>query len=178
MIAVDMQPVPVTVPSSSWPFATAIVRSPSETWSTGPGDRGDAPSVAGRLARQLRAARAAPTASTPRISACPPGERRDLGRVAAHDGDVELGRAAAATSRSGSSVAPAPTGSSTTGTPARFAARPASSIASTQSSESVPMLSTSAAATEAISSTSCGACAITGSAPSASVAFAVSFMTT
>ena len=40
------------------------------------------------------------------------------------------------------------------------------------------MLSTSAPATEAISSTSCGACAITGSAPIASVAFAVSFMTT
>ena len=40
------------------------------------------------------------------------------------------------------------------------------------------MFSTSAEATEAISSTSCSACAITGSAPSARVALAVSFMTT
>jgi hypothetical protein len=40
------------------------------------------------------------------------------------------------------------------------------------------MLITSAEASPAISSTSCGACAITGSAPSARVAFAVSFMTT
>ena len=42
------------------------------------------------------------------------------------------------------SVAPAPTGSSTTGIPRAFAAPPASSIASTQCSESVPMFSTSA----------------------------------
>ena len=40
------------------------------------------------------------------------------------------------------------------------------------------MLSTSAPATEAISSTSSTACAITGSAPRARVALAVSFMTT
>ena len=51
-------------------------------------------------------------------------------------------------------VAPAPTGSSTTGTPAAFAAFAASSIASIQCSDSVPMLSTSAPATAAISSTS------------------------
>ena len=75
-------------------------------------------------------------------------------------------------------VAPTPTGSSTTGIPRAFAALPASSIASIQWSESVPMLRTSADARPTISSTSCGACAMTGSAPSASVAFAVSFMTT
>ena len=40
------------------------------------------------------------------------------------------------------------------------------------------MFRTSAPANPAISSTSSGACAITGSAPSASVAFAVSFITT
>ena len=61
---------------------------------------------------------------------------------------------------------------------ARSPRRPASSIASTQCGESVPMLSTSAPASPTISSTSSRACAITGSAPSASVAFAVSFMTT
>ena len=55
---------------------------------------------------------------------------------------------------------------------------PARSIASTQCSESVPMFSTSAEARRVISSTSSPACAITGRAPSASVAFAVSFMTT
>ena len=62
--------------------------------------------------------------------------------------------------------------------PRALAVRPASSIASTQCGESVPMLMTSAEAIPAISSTSWSACAITGSAPSASVAFAVSFMTT
>ena len=62
--------------------------------------------------------------------------------------------------------------------PFAFAARPAASIASTQAGESVPMLITSAPAIATISSTSSRACAITGSAPSASVAFAVSFMTT
>jgi len=75
-------------------------------------------------------------------------------------------------------VAPAPTGSSTTGIWRAFAEPPASSIASTQCSDSVPMFSTSAEARPVISSTSSPACAITGSAPSASVAFAVSFMTT
>ena len=52
-----------------------------------------------------------------------------------------------------------PTGSSTTGTPARFAAFATSGIASIQCSDSVPMLSTSAPATDAISSTSSTACA-------------------
>ncbi len=75
-------------------------------------------------------------------------------------------------------VAPAPTGSSTTGMLRSFAAFPASSIASIQGSESVPMLSTSAPASPTISATSSWACAITGSAPSARIAFAVSFMTT
>ena len=62
--------------------------------------------------------------------------------------------------------------------PRSFAVFPASSIASTQGSESVPMLSTSAPARPTISATSSWACAITGSAPSARIAFAVSFMTT
>ena len=75
-------------------------------------------------------------------------------------------------------VAPEPTGSSTTGIPRAFAARPASSIDSTHGSDSVPMLRTSADASRTISSTSSRACAITGNAPRASVAFAVSFMTT
>jgi hypothetical protein len=69
--AVAMQPVPVTVPSSSWPFETEIVRSPSETWSTGPVTAATQP-------RERAASRASsgppapPTASTPRISAARP----------------------------------------------------------------------------------------------------------
>ena len=88
------------------------------------------------LADRLDAADLAPAAR----------QRRDLGRVAADDRDLAARRATGARSRCDSVVAPAPTGSSTTGTPARFAARPASSIDSTQASESVPMLSTSAEA--------------------------------
>ena len=76
------------------------------------------------------------------------------------------------------SVAPAPTGSSTTGIWRAVAAPPARSIASPQWLESVPMLSTNADARRVISSTSSPACAITGRAPTASVAFAVSFITT
>jgi hypothetical protein len=59
-----------------------------------------------------------------------------------------------------------------------FAAFPASSIASIQCGDSVPMFRTSAPASATISSTSSAAWAMTGSAPSARVAFAVSFMTT
>jgi len=62
--------------------------------------------------------------------------------------------------------------------PRADAAFPALSIDSIQGLESVPMLSTSALARPTISSTSSSAWAITGSAPSASVAFAVSFITT
>ena len=51
-------------------------------------------------------------------------------------------------------------------------------MASTHGGDSVPMFSTSALARPTISSTSSRACAITGSAPIASVAFAVSFITT
>ena len=45
-------------------------------------------------------------------------------------------------------------------------------------SSSVPMFSTSALANDTISSTSLGACAITGDAPDASRTFAVKFITT
>ena len=71
------------------------------------------------------------------------------------------------------SVAPAPTGSSTTGICLAVAVPPASSMDSTQWPESVPMLSTSDEASRAIASTSSPACAITGSAPSARVALSV-----
>ena len=74
-------------------------------------------------------------------------------------------------------VAPAPTGSSTIGMPRRAAVAPASSIASTQRRERADV-DHERTGDAAISSTSSGACAITGSAPSASVALAVSFMTT
>ena len=70
------------------------------------------------------------------------------------------------TIRSRYGVAPAPQASSTTGTPLTFAADAASFMLSIKSVVSVPMLSTSAEAMEAISAASSGAWAITGEAPS------------
>ena len=172
-----MQPVPVTAASSSWPFAIATVRSPFETWSTAPVTEATRP----RLCAAARASSAAspppPIDSTPRTSASTPTS------VAT---SPALPRSTATSSSSSSrfavavryEVAPAPTGSSTTGTPRSLAVAPATSIESIQLSSSVPMLSTSAPASPTISCTSSRACAITGSAPSASTALAVSFMTT
>ena len=144
----------------------------------GAGDRGD--DTEG-LSPPTRASSAgsppSPTDSTPRTSASKPTSvatspafpRRTVTSTSSSSRRAVSVRYA---------VAPAPTGSSTTGMPRSFAALPASSIASTQCSESVPMLSTSAPARPTISATSSCACAITGSAPSARIAFAVSFMTT
>ena len=177
MIAVAMQPVPLTVPSSSWPFATEISRVPSETWSTGPVTAVTQPSSVAAAIASSEPEVLAPIDSTPRISACRPASvasSAGLPRTTAISASSRILFAVSVRRR----VAPAPTGSSTTGTPAWFAAFAASSIASIQGCERVPMLSTSAPATDAISSTSSFACAITGSAPSASVAFAVSFITT
>ena len=106
-----------------------------------------------------------------------PDERRHLPRVAAQHRHVDLvedalRRLGAVRRRADSDRI------EDEGTPASLAATPAISIASTQCGESVPMFSTSAPAMRTISATSSRACAITGSAPSASVAFAVSFMTT
>jgi hypothetical protein len=75
-------------------------------------------------------------------------------------------------------VAPAPTGSSTTGRSSVLALRAVLIMVATQSLVRVPMLSTSARARETISSTSSVLCAITGEAPAASSALAVTFMTT
>ncbi len=72
MIAVDMHPVPLTVPRSSWPFATAIDRFPSETWSTGPVTAATQPSSAAATFASSAAESAAPIDSTPRISAWRP----------------------------------------------------------------------------------------------------------
>ena len=177
VIAVDMQPVPLTVPSSSWPFATAISRFPSETWSTGPVTATTQPSSPAATFASSAAESAAPIDSTPRISAWRPASVATSAwfpRTTAISMSSRIRWAVSVRSL----VAPAPTGSRTTGAPARFAALPASSIASIQGFESVPMFNTSAPATDAISSTSSIACAITGRAPSESVAFAVSFMTT
>ena len=71
--------------------------------------------------------------------------------------------------------APAPTGSSTTGRPSRFAVCPECSIASARAVLSVPSLRQSAAQRAVISAASCGASAITGDAPQASRMFAQSF---
>ena len=105
VIAVAMQPVPVTVPSSSCPLATACTVEPSETWSTGPVTATTHAQLARGLAGQL-----GPACLADRLDAADlglaAGERRDLGRVAAHDRDLQLRRAAAARSRCGRSSRP------------------------------------------------------------------------
>ena len=177
VIADDMQPVPVTVASSSCPFAIARTRSPSETWSTGPVTDATTPS---RRAAS-RASSAALDARADRLDAAHLGldadERRHLARVAAQHRHVDSSRIRRAVSVR-YSVAPAPTGSSTTGIRRAFAAPPASSIASTQCADSVPMLITSADARRDHLLDLLARVRHHGSAPIASVAFAVSFMTT
>ena len=71
VIAVDMQPVPLTMARSSCPLETAD-RSPSETWSTGPVTEATRPSV--RAASRASSAASPPAAidSTPRTSASTP----------------------------------------------------------------------------------------------------------
>ena len=143
----------------------------------GSGDRGDDAERPRRLLGELGRIAATADRLDPAHLGVDADERRDLACVAAQDGDVDvvedsLRRARPVGGR------PRADGSRTTGIPRSFAATPASNIASIQSSESVPMLSTSAPARPTISTTSSFACAITGSAPSARIAFAVSFMTT
>ena len=172
-----MQPVPETVPSSGSPFDTASVRCPSDTKSVGPVTDATTPSVLAALRASSAPSAAAPIDSTPRISASTPASAAVSAALPRTTATSTWSRIRSAVSLR-SLVAPTPTGSSTTGAPAAFAAFPASSIESIQCFDSVPMFRTSAPATDAISSTSSIACAMTGRAPSASVAFAVSFMTT
>ena len=75
-------------------------------------------------------------------------------------------------------VAPAPTGSRTTGTPFSFADLPASSIESTWGPFSVPIFKTSASAAAAISAASLLSDIITGDAPAEIVMFAQSLTVT
>lgn len=75
-------------------------------------------------------------------------------------------------------VAPTPTGSKTTGIPSAFALRPATIIASTFVTFSVPIFSTSDCAMETIDSASSTASAMTGDAPIARQAFAQSLTVT
>ena len=77
-----------------------------------------------------------------------------------------------------SADAPAPTGSSTTGTPAWLARLPASTIDSTVRALSVPMFKTSAPAMEAMSPASAISSAMMGDAPTANTIFATSLTVT
>src|SRR5512132_3380186 len=70
--AVAIQPVPLTVPRSSWPFETAITRSPSETLSVGPVTAATQPSATAASVASSSAESSAPIDSTPRISAFRP----------------------------------------------------------------------------------------------------------
>src|SRR3954454_20823205 len=153
VIALDMQPVPVTDASSSLPFATASTRSPSDTWSTGPVT--DATRSSLRAAARAISARssAAPIDSTPRTSASTPTSVATSPWLPRSTDTFTCSRTRLAVSVR-YLVAPAPTGSKTTGTPCAFAALPARSIASTDGGESVRMLSTSSPPSVTISSTS------------------------
>src|SRR5205823_6523279 len=112
--AEDMQPVPVTVASSASPLDTARTRSPSDTWSTGPVTAAIAPSC--RAASRASSGGSSPVLidSTPRTSAAAPTSvatspglpRRTVTWTPSRIARAVLVRYA---------VAPAPTGSSTTG---------------------------------------------------------------
>ena len=179
MIALDMQPVPVTAASNGSPFAIAATRVTVRDVV----DRARSPTRRRRACDA--AARAIAAASSPRgdrLDTAHLGldadERRDLACVAAQHRHVDLvedalRRLGAVRRRAGADRVE-------NDRHARLVRRALrrSSIASTHCGESVPMFSTSAPARRTISATSSRACAITGSAPSARVAFAVSFMTT
>ena len=177
VIAVDMQPVPVTVREQ-----LVAVRDREHALAVGDVvDRAGHGSDDAERRAASRGSSAGVAAGADRLDAAHLGldadERRDLARVAAQDGHVDLvedplRRLRPVARRAGADRVEDDRDA------ARSPPAPASSIASTQCGESVPMLITSAPARPTISSTSSRACAITGSAPSASVAFAVSFMTT
>ena len=141
-----MQPVPVTVASSGWPFATASVRSPSETWSTGPVTDATSPSC--RAAPRASSAGSSPIGD--RLDAAHLGvradERRYLACVSAQHGHAHLvenpaRRVGAVGGRAGADRIEDDRESH-----ARSPRDRRASIASIQCSESVPMLSTSAEA--------------------------------
>ncbi len=176
-MVVDMHPEPVMRPMSGWPLAMRQVRSASATTSVAPVTATEQPRSRASARATSAMSSEAEMDSTPRISAAAPARNATsaaLPRTTATSTSSRMRRAESLRRV----VAPAPTGSSTTGTPARLAALPARTIESTRSGHSVPMFRTTAPAIEANSSTSPGACAMTGSAPSARIALAVSFITT
>ena len=170
--AVAEQPVPVTAGMSGWPPSTSRVRSPSVTRSILPVTA----SVVPRLRASSRAASVASVtdrvASTPLVRVSAPASAR----ISEALPRTTLTRVSASRRRHASvrrRVAPAPTGSSTMGRPSSDALRPALTMAASQVSVSVPMLSTRAPARATISSTSLSAWAITGEAPAARRTLAV-----
>jgi hypothetical protein len=72
VIALDMQPVPVTVASRSCPFDTESDRTPSETWSTGPVTDATSSNVRAASRASSAGSTAASMDSTPRTSAFTP----------------------------------------------------------------------------------------------------------
>src|SRR5579872_365747 len=175
--AVAMQPLPVICASKACPFSIRTVRRPSVSRSTRPVAATTAPVARASARARSSSASTRPAASTPRT---PPGRPANAATSPAFP-RTQATRTASSRRRDcavRNAVAPAPTGSSTTGTPAAFARRPANSITSTTWAVSVPMLSTRAPAAATISSTSSAACAITGDAPTARVTLATSFTVT
>src|SRR5579871_235358 len=177
MTAVAIQPLPLTRDRSGCPFSIQMVRTPSETTSTRPVAATTAPvAVASSRARSFTPS-TSPAASTPRTAPERPASaatspalpRQHATRTVSSNRRASVVR---------NELAPAPTGSKITGTPAALARRPARSIASIICLVSVPMFNTSALEAAAISSTSSTARAITGAAPTATVAFATSLTVT
>ena len=173
-----MQPVPVTAASSSCPFATASTRSPSETWSTGPGNRRDDAELRAGHERELRRRGLRPHRLDAAHLGARPDERRHLAGVPAqhrHLDPVEdplRRRGPIARSRrrrrdrgrpeASAPSPPRPRAASTRPRPARACRCSARAPTRARSSPRPPR----------------AACAITGSAPIARVALAVSFITT
>src|SRR5438309_4956218 len=171
--AVAMHPLPVIRARSGCPFAIRTVAVPSVTRSSTP-----VAAIAARVSLARRRARSGRPPTTPAASTARPAPgfppraaiSPALPRTQAHRTSARIWCAWAVLNP----VAPTPTGSRMTGMPRAFARWPALIIAATACVVSVPMLRTRAPAWGAISSTSSGACVITGAAPSASVTFATS----
>src|SRR5579875_3711624 len=171
--AVAMHPLPGMWARRGWPLWTRTRAEPSVTTSTGPVAATRLPVARATSTAHRAASAGSPTASTPRTKpGWPPREAISpaFPRMQATRTSPRIRRA----SRDRNALAPTPTGSRTTGTPARLAARPARHMASTTCGVRVPMFRASAPALAATSSTSSGARAMTGLPPRASVAAATS----
>src|SRR5271157_745422 len=175
--ALAVHPMPVTFAIMGCPLEPRATAPPDNTRSTAPLATTTPPVRADSAAAATAASSGACALSTPCVARSPPASARiSLGLARTMPGVNSSSSRRAVSVRN--VVAPAPTGSSTMGSPFRRAAPPAWNMAAIQGALSVPILITSARAMAVISATSSSAWAMTGDAPSASSALAVTFMTT